>query len=806
METRTDMPRILFNGNKILKMQAGKITWLDSLSYLQCALRQVPKLCGLDIDLRKGFFPHDFNTPENRDYVGPLPPKDSFGIKFHRKDEIEEFDKWYEDEKKRFARERCVYDLKDEMRRYCEQDVKVLRAGFLTFDKNVEQLTGGFRCGEDNCTMAGLANLHLRSTWPDSRIGQVPVNGYGHHDVQSREGLAYMFYLDAHKYHGRLEHAKKNAGEARITAGHRSFKADGFDPQTNTIEEFAGCMWHGCINKCYTPQTKNPITGRSLLDCRQEFQTRNALLREAGYTVNVTWECDFRKRLEQDAAFAQSIRAIRAQHSQFLREPFELRKALFGGRTEAFKLLQEADPDKGESIEFVDVTSLYPSRMVQCEYPWGHPTVITDATPDQVRKYRGLFHVKVLPVKDAYIPWLPSRIETRNGTPKLVYTNCRKCAETFDFRIQSCQHTDDERALTGIWTSDELFAALDAGYKVLECYEIWHYMIWTTVTYEKYVKTWMKVKQEASGYPAWADTEEKKRQYIENYERDEGIKLDPDKIVKNEVLRKIAKLFLNSSWGFWGRDREKKKKQVVRDPEMFFKLMCDSSLKNKRASWLSGECLLFEASVDRAGLAPDTKGSLVHAIFTTALARVLLTRAMVALGRRTIYGDTDSIAFFKDRPGFQPGDVTLSDGLGGWTKVEEEGIIVKMVAGRAKNYGYQVLMPDGTIKTKFKVRGITLNSATEELVNFDTLQSLVWESKLNDIMGDHGDNDANGIAKREIRVPRLHFNRIFKGARGDEESSFTIRPEETTKTYKLVFDKRVLDKETFFTFPFGYCK
>ena len=160
-------------------MQSGKITWLDSVAYLQCALRQVPKLCGLDIDLRKGFFPHDFNIPENRDYVGPLPPKESFGIKFHKKYEIEEFDKWYKDESARFARENCVYDLKAEMVEYCKQDVRVLMAGFKRFDANVESLTG-FRCGEDNCTMAGLANLHLRSLWPDKRIGQVPVKGYGH--------------------------------------------------------------------------------------------------------------------------------------------------------------------------------------------------------------------------------------------------------------------------------------------------------------------------------------------------------------------------------------------------------------------------------------------------------------------------------------------------------------------------------------------------------------------------------------------------------------------------------------------------
>lgn len=265
IKLRSDTPKILFKGLKILSMSVGRVSWRDSFTYLQCSLARVPKLCGLDEDLvKKGHFPHEFNTPENRNYDGPIPPKDAFGFKYATPDKIAEFEAWYVGEKARLEREGLTYNLKQEMIDYCINDVVVLREGFLKFNENVEKLTG-FRCGEDNLTMAGLANLHLRTTIPDRQIGRIPSRGYLHSDVQSRLGLAYLHHLDATLYKGELQMARKNDGEARLAVAGKSIKVDGYHAASKTVIEFAGCIWHGCF-KCFTPSTKNPVTGRSLLD------------------------------------------------------------------------------------------------------------------------------------------------------------------------------------------------------------------------------------------------------------------------------------------------------------------------------------------------------------------------------------------------------------------------------------------------------------------------------------------------------------------------------------------------------------
>ena len=63
------------------------------------------------------------------------------------------------------------------------------------------------------------------------------------------------------------------------------------------------------------------------------------------------------------------------------------------------------------------------------------------------------------------------------------------------------------------------------------------------------INTFLKIVQENSGYPEWCKTEQDKDQYINDYEKFEGIKLEKNKICVNEGLRSISKLLLNSMWG-----------------------------------------------------------------------------------------------------------------------------------------------------------------------------------------------------------------------------------------------------------------
>ncbi len=64
-----------------------------------------------------------------------------------------------------------------------------------------------------------------------------------------------------------------------------------------------------------------------------------------------------------------------------------------------------------------------------------------------------------------------------------------------------------------------------------------------------YVNTFLKLKYESSGYPPQCETEEEKQSYVDEIQKRDNIRLDPDNIKPNSSMKTIAKLFLNSLYG-----------------------------------------------------------------------------------------------------------------------------------------------------------------------------------------------------------------------------------------------------------------
>ena len=151
--------------------------------------------------------------------------------------------------------------------------------------------------------------------------------------------------------------------------------------------------------------------------------------------------------------------------------------------------------------------------------PVGHPEIITENFKD-LDMYEGPIKCKVLPPKGLFHPVLPCKM---NG--KLLFHLCKSCAEAQD--QMPCIHTDTERSLVGTWVTDELKKAARLGYQVIEIYEIWHFNeisrcdpeTMTGRLFTEYVNTFLKIKQEASGWPDWCKTENDKYSYIDLYEK-----------------------------------------------------------------------------------------------------------------------------------------------------------------------------------------------------------------------------------------------------------------------------------------------
>ena len=120
---KTKMEPIM-RGQKFMQLKIGdKLIFRDSLLHVKGSLRSLAKDFCSDSTLRKGHFPHLFNSIENYNYEGPIPEKRFFDLAFvikNQKDK-QEFDTWYAT-----WQDRTDWNFRNELEAYCVDDVKIL--------------------------------------------------------------------------------------------------------------------------------------------------------------------------------------------------------------------------------------------------------------------------------------------------------------------------------------------------------------------------------------------------------------------------------------------------------------------------------------------------------------------------------------------------------------------------------------------------------------------------------------------------------------------------------------------------------
>jgi len=80
-----------------VEVEHDLIRFIDSMSFFQMPLSAFPKTFGLT-ELKKGYFPHKFNLPENQWYVGPVPAIDYYMPESMAPDARQDFEKWHKDQ------------------------------------------------------------------------------------------------------------------------------------------------------------------------------------------------------------------------------------------------------------------------------------------------------------------------------------------------------------------------------------------------------------------------------------------------------------------------------------------------------------------------------------------------------------------------------------------------------------------------------------------------------------------------------------------------------------------------------------
>ena len=112
---------MIWTGMKINTFRWGNIVFRDSLLHIPAPLSMFPKIFGLE-ELQKGHFPYLFNTPENQNYVGPLPAIEYFEPQYKSTKDRSALLEWYNTQTSLGHQ----YDFKQVLHDYCVSDVDIL--------------------------------------------------------------------------------------------------------------------------------------------------------------------------------------------------------------------------------------------------------------------------------------------------------------------------------------------------------------------------------------------------------------------------------------------------------------------------------------------------------------------------------------------------------------------------------------------------------------------------------------------------------------------------------------------------------
>lgn len=480
------------------------------------------------------------------------------------------------------------------------------------------------------------------------------------------------------------------------------------------------------------------------------------------------------------------------------------RKALRGGRTEIRKILHTVSDQewgRGVRIRYQDICSQYPFQQVVHDFPVGLPLIhIWDTKYLPCVAHENSPEAKCDCVHRLQDKFCRTTSLTEQWTAESILANPKffgvVCAtvepprnmyhpvlvafdEKLNKSVASC-----EPIVEGVFTSVEFVKALEHGYKLIRIHRYDEYnkkeSLWRDIVLDLFLEKMINSRA--------APEHEEALKLIDDYENlfgeDFGDKirksLDEGKWGKHPAKKQTAKIMMNSAWGKHAQrpimpeakvfDFETDKQDILN----FFENCVAKNFEYHDGTYLNGNQIMYKYSISGPSTRPNLHGGyLPAALFVPAYGRLQLWEQLNLLGKRVLMNDTDSIVYLYD-----PLEYNIPQGslLGEW-EVEDvdtdHGGIRSFVGLGPKTYG--IKCEDGY--SMVKAKGLSLNLATENMVNFDTMVGLAQN-------------------RNTVRVP---------------QKTFVWSVENGMKTWMMLKDlklnegemKGTLDEEGYL-YPFGY--
>ncbi|KAL3089249.1 hypothetical protein niasHS_006970 [Heterodera schachtii] len=771
-------PDLVRQGNHLLEMKAhkkGAITttiFRDSYKLIPLKLASFVKTFGLNINgvENKKYFPHKFNKAANYGKVlDSLPPLEDYSPGSHFPEERMKLEKWHADNIN------TRFDLREIIADYCKTDVQILVHGVLKMRELFMAETMYDLTDSITIPSACMKYFVALSHQDNERIAIVPHLGYEKRGKQSTIARKYLKWRAEEEVRDNgwtLRFIESPGGEYK----YGNYSLDGMMERPgmakNLAIEVQGCYWHACPN-CF-PAEEAIVGGGETAGAIRARDAKRIKQIARDFEVEIIWECHLMRMLEEDPAMKAFFDNTPDSG------PIEFRDAFFGGRTGPDCLAMGIMKPNGEklnrSIKIKDFNSLYPSRNTFTKYPIGHPTLLkmdkdvewtkpVHMVDNDGMPIEGIIKCFVVPPRHCLfdIPVIPVRMNNRT-----LFMLCRRCSEMYPKGLvdpdYNCPHFDDhERGFSTTITHIELEAALSAGYRVTRVFSayVWrHTCDWSDSLFHSYLFKFLKIKEEASGYPSKCledgiseeEREQRQQQHIDNCYAKSKVRLEAARIKPNPGLRYIAKLCLNSLWGRFALRNRLTKTEIVDNNADLGKLLNDDKIELSSLDQLADRFWMVCYKTKDEHVVEHDTSNIVIALWTTSAARLHLLESMQQVyctedrvqrhDTQLAYTDTDSIfyAHCNDLSDPLPGGPQLGE----LTDEYPNDTIMEFICAGPK--AYSLCLRDnvtGELKYKMKCRGITLDSNVCARISHEKMKKMVldnWGAADNNVVFDYETN------------------------------------------------------------------
>lgn len=660
-----------------------RLKFIDSGSFLPVSLAEFPETFGFSS--LKTFFPVCFASKANLEYVGPCPPPEFYEVEKMNKNKRLEFASAYQ------LAQMCDFDFKREAMVFCEEDTHVLAMACLNFRRCF------INCYDvDPFSCATLASFGMK-VFRTKFLAQNTL-AISHKDDykqnMTRPSPASIEWLQWSMFSEKIfiQHAL-NKGGVYVC----NIYVDGY---SNVNEQklwiFISCLENGCRLCCPTLKLfkkRQQLCHEKLMKLGSLQGVKLAIMREH------TWS-ETKKSNQDVQEFMKTYTPP---------QPLSPREAMYGDPKCAVKLRHTAASD--EKIQLVQINSLHPYVMMDNYYPLGHPELIFDKF-DNFPDYFGFIKIVAYPPRELYFPVLPYK----NTKGEVVFTLCRSCADSIN-QQGACVHSDEERAITGVWVSPEIKKALKMGYRFGKILEVWHFPQKSKNIFDDYVKSLVKGKQESMGYPPEAKDSKTQEMYVREFQASQGILLDKDRIELNPAKTHAFDSCLENLWLSFGDRSPQINTEIVTQHADLVKYLFSKEYNVKYFTVLSDKTALVQWTPSETKKQfPKKTDNIFVTAFTAAYARLFFYSVLEKLEEKVLYYDTDTIFYVAKNC---ETELDFGNYLGQLTDKLAGDSIEEFATVGPKSYAYKtrnnqvVLNVKGIRKTLKKCEKMNLNSVKE---------------------------------------------------------------------------------------------